>query len=70
MKNSKNIFMLNILNNPRYRGKHVIVIKNKVFTAKTGKEANKVLDRLEKQYPGEIPAITYIPKTDTLILWL
>lgn len=62
--------MLNILGNPKYKGKHIIFISNKVFTAKTGKQANKLLDRLEKQYPDETPAITYIPKTDTLILWL
>lgn len=59
-----------VMNDSRYRGLHVVVIAGKVFTAKTGNEANKVLDRLEKQYPHEIPAITYIPKSDTLILWL
>lgn len=59
-----------VLNDSRYRGLHVIVIAGKVFTAKTGNAANKVLDRLEKQYPQETPAITYIPKSDTLILWL
>ncbi len=62
--------MLNILGNPKYKGKHIIVISNKVFTAKTGKQANKLLDKLEKKYPDETPAITYVPKTDTLILWL
>lgn len=62
--------MLSILNNPKYRGKHVVVIQGKVFSAKTGKQANELLDRLEKKYPDETPAITYIPKTDTLILWL
>lgn len=62
--------MLTILNNPRYRGKHVIVIRQKVYTAGSGAQANRLLDRLEKQYPAETPAITYVPKTDTLILWL
>lgn len=60
--------MLQVLNNPSYRGKHVVVIAGKVFTAKTGTEVNKVLDRLEKKYPHQTPAITYIPKTYTLIL--
>jgi len=60
--------MLNVLNNPQYRGKHVIVIAGKVYTAKSGLEANRVLDKLEKLYPKETPAITYIPKADTLIL--
>lgn len=62
--------MLTILNNPRYRGKHIVVIQGKVYTANSGLQANRLLDRLEKKYPAETPAITYIPKTDTLILWL
>lgn len=62
--------MLQIMSNPAYKGKHVIIIAGKLFTAKTGREANRLLDKLEKQYPKEIPAITYIPKADTLILWL
>ena len=62
--------MVSIMSNPKYKGKHIIVIKGKVFTAKTGREANLLLDKLEKQYPNETPAITYIPKEDTLILWL
>lgn len=62
--------MIHIMSDPAYRGKHVIVIAGKVFTAKTGTQASKILDKLEKKYPKEIPAITYIPKADTLILWL
>ena len=62
--------MTNVMSNPVYRGKHIIVIAGKIFTAKTGEQANKILDNLEKKYPKEIPAITYIPKADTLILWL
>lgn len=58
--------MVNIMSNPIYKGKHVIVIAGKVFTAKTGKQANKILDLVEKKYPKEIPAITYIPKADAL----
>jgi hypothetical protein len=69
MKKRK-ITMLQIMNNPRYRGKHVIVIANKIFTAKTGTQVNKVLDKLEKKYPKATPAITYIPKSDSLILCL
>lgn len=58
------------MSNPKYKGKHIIVVKGKVFTAKTGSQANKILDMVEKKYPKEIPAITYIPKADTLILWI
>lgn len=67
---TSNLSMIKIMSNPLYKGKHVIFVAGKVFTAKTGNEANKILDRLEKKYPKEIPAITYIPKADTLILWL
>lgn len=56
------------MSDPAYRGKHVIIIGGKVYTAKTGSQANKILDKLEKKYPKEIPEITYIPKADTLIL--
>ena len=62
--------MIKIMSDPKYQGKHVILIANQVYTAKTGKEANKLVDRLEKKFPKEIPAMTYIPKADTLILWL
>jgi len=70
MRTPKQSVMVNIMSNPRYRGKHIILIKNKVYTAKTGKLANKLLDRLEKAYSNETPALTYIPKEDTLILWM
>lgn len=62
--------MVSVLSNPRYRGKHVMVIKNKVYTARSGKVANRILDKLEKRFPREVPALTYIPKEDTLILCL
>jgi len=62
--------MIKIMGNPAYKGKHVIFVAGKVFTAKTGDEANRVLDMIDKKYPKEIPEITYIPKADTLILWL
>lgn len=62
--------MVRVMSDPRYRGKHVVVIAGKVFTAASGTKANKLLDKLEKEYPKETPAITYIPKSDTLILWL
>ena len=69
-ENNKNIMMINIMSDPKYRGRHIIVIAGKVYSTKTGTQANKLLDKLEKKYPQETPAITYIPKTDTLILWI
>lgn len=70
IKQRKKITMLQVMSNPRYRGKHIILIANKVFTAKTGSKANQILDALEKKYPNKTPAITYLPKSDTLILCL
>lgn len=69
-KQPKKPTMIQIMSNPAYKGKHIILIAGKLFTAKTGKQASKILDVVEKKYPGETPAITYIPKADTLILWL
>lgn len=62
--------MKDVIESPRYKGKHIIVVAGKVFTAKTGEGALKILEKVEKKYPDEIPAITYIPKADSLILWL
>lgn len=70
MKTAKPFTMETVMNDPRYRGYHVIVVAGKVFKAKTGEGASKILDEVHKKYPKEIPAITYFPDADTLILWL
>ena len=61
---------LKILRNPTYRGKHMIFVAGKIFTAKDGREAKKILDRIEKKFPRKRVTLTYIPKADTLILFL
>lgn len=53
----------------KYRGRHVLVVGRKVYTAKTGSQALKILEKLEKKDPTCSPLITYIPKAGTLILW-
>lgn len=58
-----------VMNDPQYRGYHVVVIAGEVYKSKTGKGASKILDEVQKKYPKEIPAITYISDADTLILW-
>jgi len=60
--------MIQIIENSFYRGKHVILIKDKIFTAKTGSKAKRILKMVREKYPNEIPEITYIPKANTLIL--
>lgn len=57
------------MNNPKYRGYHVIVAAGKVFKARTGEGASKIFDEVRKKYPKEIPSYTYLPDEDTLILW-
>lgn len=66
----KDRLLIKALLNPRYRGKHIIMIKGKIYTAENAKEASLLFDRLTKKFPGHIPTLTYIPKEDALILWL
>ncbi len=61
--------MEKVLNDPHYRGYHVILVAGKVFKAKTGEAASKILNAVRNDYPKQIPEITYIPDADTLILW-
>lgn len=64
----KKHMMIEIMGDPTFMGKHVILVKDKVFTARTGTQASKIINKLEKKYPNEILQITYVPKADTLIL--
>ena len=64
---TKKITMEQVLNSSRYRGYHVIVVAGKVFKARTGEGASKILDMVREKYPGEIPEITYLPDADALI---
>lgn len=57
-----------VYRNPKYAGKHVIIIGGKVHATKTGVAASEMLEKLLKKYPNQIPNVTYIPKDDTLIL--
>ena len=43
--------MKTVLNDPQYRGYHVIVVAGNVFKAKTGERASQILDDVRKQYP-------------------
>lgn len=54
----------------RYKGKHVMVVADKIFAAKTAGEAKKLWRDLREKYPDKMPLVTYVPKADSLILWL
>lgn len=62
--------MMEIFNNPRYRGKHVILAAGKVYTAKTGDGAAEILRKLRKESPNVTPEVAYLPKVHSLILWM
>lgn len=62
--------MMDIFQNPRYRGKHVILAVGKVYTAKTGEGAAEILRKLREKQPNVIPEIAYLPKAHSLILWM
>lgn len=66
--NQNQKIMEKVLNDPRYKGKHVVVVASKIFTANTGDGISKILDRLDKKYPNEIPNIAYVPEVESLIL--
>lgn len=54
------------LGDPKYRGKHLLLVEGKVVAAGSWK---KVSDSLDKVYEaGKTPTLTYIPRADTLIL--
>lgn len=55
---------------PKYSGKHIAVIGEKIHILPTGKSRVAILRRLIKKYPQETPTITYVPTEDTLILLL
>lgn len=65
---SKKLSMTDIFKNPRYRGKHVILVAGKVYTAKTGEGAAAILRKLEKTHPQLVPEVAYLPKAHSLIL--
>lgn len=61
--------MPQLFKNPRYRGKHIILVAGKVYTAKTGEGAAAILKRAEKTNPQAVPEVAYLPKARSLILW-
>lgn len=56
--------------NPKYSGKHIIIIGGKIYARKTGIASHQLLSQLVKKHPEETPVVTYIPKEGTLILLL
>lgn len=66
-RNTKKITMETAMDDPKNRGYHIIVAAGKLFKARTGEGASKILDQTRKRYPKEIPSYTYLPDADSLI---
>ena len=60
--------MSQVYNDPRYRGKHIIIANDNIHTAKTGRRASQIIDKIHKDSPEITLHITYIPEADTLVL--
>lgn len=54
------------LGNPKYKGKHILMVKGKVVAAGNWRVVSKAFDRVMKE--GKTPTLTYIPKSDFLML--
>lgn len=72
MKKRKNGHRLlgKIYADPRYRGKHLIVVDKRVFVARSAAEAPRLFDRVTRAHPGVTPTLIYVPQADALILWV
>jgi len=70
MKKHKKDLISLIYSKSKYWGKHVIILGDRIFTAKTGTTASRLLEKLIMKYPHETPVITYVPKADALILFI
>lgn len=57
-----------VFNNPKYKGKHLLLVEGKVLVAGNWKKVSSSLDKVYQQ--GKVPTLTYIPKADTLVLSL
>lgn len=64
------VTMMSVFKNPKYRGKHIVLVDGKVYSAKTGEGASKILLNVRKKYPNIVPEIAYLPKATSLILWM
>ncbi len=52
----------------RYRGKHIAIIGNKIVAS--GSSAYLVWKTAKKKHPGKRPVLAFVPKKETLILFL
>lgn len=53
----------------KYRGSIVMVVGDKIFSTKSAKNVAKTINEIEKKFHRR-PLITYIPKEQTLVLFI
>ncbi|OGX06165.1 MAG: hypothetical protein A3G87_02170 [Omnitrophica bacterium RIFCSPLOWO2_12_FULL_50_11] len=70
MTHRKQNLIAKVYGNPRFRGRRVVIIHGKAFPTPSGTAGFKKLKTLLERYPSEIPTIVYVPKAETLILFL
>jgi len=66
MKKTTVIRLPKALSDPQYKGKHLLLVEGRVIAAGRWKIVSQALDKIVES--GKTPQLTYIPKSDTLIL--
>ena len=56
-----------IYQDPKYSGKHIIIIGGKIHAKKTCVAKSQLLKQLIKKYPKETPIVADIPTKDALV---
>lgn len=56
------------LNDPKYRGFHVVAAGGKIYKAKSGQGANQILQKVREKYPKDIPEYTFLPNAQSLMM--
>ncbi len=67
---SSDSLLRKVLRTPSYRGRHVILVHGKIYSASSRAEMRRLFDKAAKEFPGETPLLAYIPRADALVLVL
>lgn len=66
MKKATLVKLPKALSDPKYKGKHLLLVEGEVMAAGRWQSVSRALDKVIES--GKTPQLTYIPKSDTLIL--
>ena len=67
---SSDALLRKVLRTPSYRGKHVILVHGRVYSASSRAEMSRLFDRAVREFPDETPLLAYVPRVDALVLML